>query len=1240
MSTTTQAALGGWDESVAQRLLDAAVCPLCGEYLASGCCARCGADLRGPEGLELWSASSAAASAIRNRAALLGRVPRLAPAADSGSGTGVQNPQATMPASPPPPGISAAGPLRQPPRSSATVQSVLAIAGAGLFAIAALVFTFLNPDLTDRVIRSISVGLVTLVFLGGAWALARRGLQFSAETVGALGLVFIALDVYSVAQISTTASDAWLIAAAATALAAIVMLLAGRLSRLRVWSWGGAVGLALVPAMAGYAAGSIYLAAFAHVAAAMLAAGLLVAWPHIARRSLTALQIIAVVSAAPLAVYGVAWSENGVAALLGISVVFALIAAHAIFASRHPLSGWWSLVAGGATSAALVLAVVSPIGQTSGEWGQAAFPTAAALALAVAAIAPLPRTVSRVVFAAGGVIVLAVTALPSTLYAALSAVQTVTAVSRGAGAGVRASAWDWAALIGMVGIAAGLALFGGLVRDRRDQNQRLRAFAARTDVAGVLAAGISVLLFGCAHLAPLPARILVVLGAAGITAIVLSIPQLRSRIRPTVRVVLILGIHAAILVGLVISWLDPRNAPLAGAGVVTALALAGRALPAGSRFFHVGTGFAYALVCLAQALAQTAPGSIVVLCLVTTAALVVAIVATFVSRVTARDWYAVLIVASVPFLIGIVQVVFERSAWTALSSALMFALALSLVLTRRPGLNIVLRTAAAALLVPTVAVVVVCLGAQLLAVSASPVTLPVIAAIVAFVLPSTTLIRDALRRNGLPADAATAARAAIEASALLTGAIATGLALAREAAGLGTTFLVLVLLGVGAAASALFARRRYGWWVAGAAFTGALWCVWALNGVDLPEAYVLPPALAAVATAVALTARTAHRRRFDARGLYAAGLGAALVPSLLLLVLGASDARIPGADGNLAAPWRTIGLLAAGGVLLAAASWFAPSARNPRRRRLAALAPATFAAGAFAALAGPVQGIRFGLGADLPMLHGAGLLLVCFGMSSGAALILVGAARGIRARAAEGSRVRASRWMFAPPVLALSVGTWCAIERDWASIWLMWALMIALLGLMLAAAVPAGRASLPPVWFLFAAAFVTAVVAWSPRDLRVEWFSLPLGAFLLLAGIRALRGAQADGGAGIDAWPWAQRGSWALLAPGLITMMSASIIATFTDPLTWRAILVMILALASIMVGAGARLAAPFLIGMLVLPIENVFVFAVQIGRGIESMPWWITLAVIGAVLLIIAVTYERRSGEAGGVVARIRDLR
>jgi hypothetical protein len=51
-------------------------------------------------------------------------------------------------------------------------------------------------------------------------------------------------------------------------------------------------------------------------------------------------------------------------------------------------------------------------------------------------------------------------------------------------------------------------------------------------------------------------------------------------------------------------------------------------------------------------------------------------------------------------------------------------------------------------------------------------------------------------------------------------------------------------------------------------------------------------------------------------------------------------------------------------------------------------------------------------------------------------------------------------------------------------------------------------------------------------------------------------------------------------------------------------------------------------------------VFAVQVGRSIGAAPWWITLATAGAVLLVVAVTYERRDAGNRGVAARLRDLR
>ncbi len=185
-----------------------------------------------------------------------------------------------------------------------------------------------------------------------------------------------------------------------------------------------------------------------------------------------------------------------------------------------------------------------------------------------------------------------------------------------------------------------------------------------------------------------------------------------------------------------------------------------------------------------------------------------------------------------------------------------------------------------------------------------------------------------------------------------------------------------------------------------------------------------------------------------------------------------------------------------------------------------------------------------------------------------------------------------------------------------------------------------GATTSPPVWFVYGLAFATAIVAWSPRDLRVELFSLPLGLALLVAGSLAMPAASTrPDRRTLASWPAGFTGSWPLLAPGILVMLSASVAATFTDPLTWRAILVIVLALVAILVGASRRLAAPFLIGIVVLPVENAIAFLVQIGRGIESMPWWITLAVVGAVLLIIAVTYERRAGEEAGIAARLRDL-
>ncbi|QTV79194.1 SCO7613 C-terminal domain-containing membrane protein [Microbacterium sp. NIBRBAC000506063] len=693
----------------------------------------------------------------------------------------------------------------------------------------------------------------------------------------------------------------------------------------------------------------------------------------------------------------------------------------------------------------------------------------------------------------------------------------------------------------------------------------------------------------------------------------------------------LIGGHLALAVAVVLAWGDRQIMPLAGLGVLAALWALAQAVRHGRRFVHVGAGYGYALLVLATALSLAGIDGIAQLCLTASAGLIGAIAVTFLPAIGARNWQAVLLVATVPFAIGVVQVVFERSGWTALSTGLMFLLALSLLLTRRPGLTGAVRTLAAGMLVPTLAVVLVCLGAQLLPMSGSPVVLPVIAVVIALVLPSGILIRDALVARGRSTRMADAARVAIEASSLLTAVIAVALAFTREAAGPGVACLVLLILGIGAVLTALVADRRYGWVLAGASFTGALWSLWWLAGVELPEAYLLPPTLGAALVGVFLTLRGVR-----AAALFTAALVVAIVPLVVL---------VAESEGSGAVPWRAYGLLAAGGVLAAAAALLGRG-ETARLRRLQALRVPTALAAGIAAPAGTIQAVRWGVGADTPP-PGAepfAVFLACLAISVLSALVLASAAAVVRgARAGSTEEASGSRWLTAPAVLALAVGVWPAIERDWPVIWAMWTLMIVALVVVVIAA-SRRRTSLPPVWFLFGVAFVTGVVAWSPRDLRVEWFSLPMGAFLLLAGAIGLRAANRAGAAPAErrlgAWPHGWGGSWALLAPGIVVTVSASIVATFTDPLTWRAILVMVLALAAILVGASRRLAAPFLIGLVVLPIENVFVFSVQLGRNIEAMPWWITLALMGAVLLIIAVAGERREGAEKGVVARVRDLR
>ncbi|MBX3094029.1 MAG: hypothetical protein KF680_05740 [Cryobacterium sp.] len=1247
MSAPTGAATRGsaqqWSDSAIAHLLDNATCPVCGiGSLQKAHCPHCGADLSGSIGLELWNVSTEAATALKKRETVLARVPRT-----------VSQQAAPLASEPSPatgPSASAAAPLANP-RSSATVQSVLATAGAGLFAISAIVFTFFNPELSDRVLRSVIIGLVTLVFLGGAWWLARRRLQFSAEAVGALGMVFVALDVYAIAETTPASLSPWLYAAVGTLVSAAVMATLSVLVRIRTWLWTSLLGLAAVPAMLGYAGGTVLAATYGHLGTAFAGLALIELTRAVAQRfdgrlrvdtvTITVVQIVAVVTALtqlPGVAFGTATES-----WLGICTILAATSVLGVFAARNPARGLWSFLAGAAGVAA-VAGLPFALDLSAQGWWEWYFPLSAAAGaaalLVLGSLIPTPASIDRLWFSAG-TIGLAVISVVATAVGALQigAAQVLGSLS-GFDLVGRALGTDHVVAVG-VGLAAAATGFGAFAVTALRRSAPRTPGAAGSGAFALWLAATAGLVFACVPTLPRWGQIAIPLALAFVMSAALArAPRMRAA-RFRLRLPLLMGAHVAVLLAVIVSWSDPQLTVWAGTAIVVALIGIAWPLPARSRFLHVGAAYAYALIVVATALGQLGVGPIALLCLTTSFGLIGALVATVTTRLRSADWHAILAVTSVPFVIGVVKVVFERSGWTALSTGIMFLLALTLLVSRRQGLGIVLRAIAAGLLVPSLAVVIVCLGAEVLAMSASPVTLPIIAAIVALTLPSTGAIRSALERRGIGERHVAVARVSLEASALLTGAIAVALALVRVAAGLPTTALVLVILALGAAAASLWARRRYGWWLAAACLTGALWCVWALAGIGAVEPYLLPPAIAAAVVGFILTLRGTQ-----GVPLYASGLVLAIVPLLVVLAVSGSE--------GAATPWRGYGLIAASWALLGLGGLLGRSSATPLAERFRMLRTSTLQVAIVAGAAGAIQGVRLGIGADTIVVGDVPLVVLCLGIGLAGALPAAVAARLLshdvtESAAGHGGSGLASRWLYAPTALYVGVATWPAIERDWLTVWVMWALMLAYLVavVLVALRLRRGRASLPPVWFLFALAFATAIVAWSPRDLRVEVFSMPLGLFLLLAGVVALRGARAgtrddEPGAppaSIDSWPARWRGSWPLLAPGLGVMLLASIVATFTDPQTWRAILVIVIALVAILAGASLKLAAPFLMGVVVLPVENFFVFVVQIGRGIESMPWWITLAVVGAVLLIIAVTYERRAGEESSIAARLRDL-
>lgn len=1210
-------------------------------------------------------------------------------------------PAAPVPPRPPHP----AAPAAPVPERPFDVARLFALAGAGLVAAAALVFAFFVLAEAPAA-RVVVLLLATAGAAAGTLVLRRTGIGGSAEAVGGLVAALAVVDAWVVAELAD-APARWVVLAVLLAGVGVGLPAAGLAARVRAWTVAvlalPLVPLCVAASVGGAWAWYLGLLAAGLVTLVRVPLGRAVAGRF--GRPPAGLDGVLVLLAGVLLVAALAasvalGSPVGGWATGGVAVGLLLAAAAAGVHARFGQAAAWTSASGALTVLGAVVAALGAVSSSGGGAGPVAgagawvllvtlpmagrTPTATDVlyrarvtggwvALVVATVpgvvagtgatlallgelgAPVPDLLDAVAFErAGGAGVGSVLAL-AVLAGALAAVGRIPL------APVRHRPWPGTVPAGLVpggGVLPGGVLPGGAAAPALVPVLRPPAVAAFgracLPAAVVLAVAAATGLlhpWSPALLAgELVLAVLLVEGARRLPAPPADTaatpgpgPGVVAPAAPPWRTTLVAAAFAQLAFLTALSWVSRPTAALGAVAAVVLLLRARRLVPADLGGVLVAAGAAYAGTVLAVLLGWLGWDGFGVAGGVSVALTVAAVVLTVVPRVGRDTWLAVLAVAVVPAVIAVLAVAADRTWWSAGAAVALLVLEGVLLDTRARPVPAWLRVLAAALVVPTLAVALICAGAMLLPGSASPVLLPVVAALASAAAVAAPPVADRLRRRSLDVPAERA-RVALEVAAAVTGAVALLLAIGRDSTGADTVLVVCAILAAGGTVVARRPDRRPVWWATATLWTGVVWAALAWWEVGLVEAYTVPPALAAVVAGTLLS-----RRGDGWRPLVQSGTALLVAPTLLLAVLGRDT-------GLRSAVLLACAALAVGVAVLADADADAdadrPGGSAPRARALRVLTDALLGGAAVAALAGAVRSAHLaaatpaGPAGDDARLFGQALLW------SLAGAVLLGAAGRLLARRADGRGEPAAerraellrRWALAPALLAGTVGVLVAIRPSWAAVWTGWAVELGLLALAVLAVRadvarprPSTRAALvlPPGWFLWLGGLAWAIGAWSTRLLRVEVFALPLGLALTAMGLVALRASLADAapvpparrsGAG---WPVGYEGSVATLTPGVLATLGPSMLAIWTDPMTWRAILVVVLALGFMLLGARQLLRAPLVVGAAALPVAVVSVFAAQIGRTISAGPWLLTLLAAGGLLLILGIFAERRRAGA-----------
>jgi hypothetical protein len=165
-----------------------------------------------------------------------------------------------------------------------------------------------------------------------------------------------------------------------------------------------------------------------------------------------------------------------------------------------------------------------------------------------------------------------------------------------------------------------------------------------------------------------------------------------------------------------------------------------------------------------------------------------------------------------------------------------------------------------------------------------------------------------------------------------------------------------------------------------------------------------------------------------------------------------------------------------------------------------------------------------------------------------------------------------------------------------------------------------------PAWLAWALAFGAVVPLWALGVASVEWYALTYGAAMVATGL-ALTGALPRTRLTRRVTPQQASSRPALaLTPGVVAVLAPSTLALVADPATWRAIMLILLALAFMLLGARKMWKALLGLGIADMAVVVVVVFATA---QVSTTPWLITLLATGGLLLTLAVYSERRRNAA-----------